>query len=264
MPSGYSRSPKLIKGALIYFSAPMLQPVPNIVVFQYNPESMTRTLTPWKPAEWTEERDSKGAVKSRTLSAQQINQLAQPFDPQEEFSVVLELDAADGMEDPAANPVTAKCGVADRLAALEMLCYPPEAEGNAALLKVPTNVSIKGNGKASSTKNAGTIDALKRSEVPVVIFSWGPDRIVPVRLKSFSAEEQQYSPTLYPLRAKVTVGLKVLDKEQLVNAAGLKGTESAHVKLAKACYDFTRGRKKELALANRDHNQGFSMGTLPS
>ena len=49
MASGYSRSPKLLKGALIQFSAPLLIPIPNIIIFQYNPETMSRTLTPWAP-----------------------------------------------------------------------------------------------------------------------------------------------------------------------------------------------------------------------
>ena len=51
MATGYSQSPKLLKGAIIQFSAPMLVPIPNIIVFQYNPETMTRQLNPWKPRE---------------------------------------------------------------------------------------------------------------------------------------------------------------------------------------------------------------------
>ena len=52
MPTtGYSQTPMLLKGALIYFGAPMLIPIPNIIFFQYNPETMTRTLKPWAPPE---------------------------------------------------------------------------------------------------------------------------------------------------------------------------------------------------------------------
>jgi len=51
MPEGYSRSPKLLKGALVQFSAPFLVPVPNVIIFQYNPETLSRTLTPWTAAE---------------------------------------------------------------------------------------------------------------------------------------------------------------------------------------------------------------------
>ena len=52
--TGYSRNPKLLKGALIsQFSAPMLVPIPNIIVFQFNPESMTRTVAAWAPPDKT-------------------------------------------------------------------------------------------------------------------------------------------------------------------------------------------------------------------
>ena len=59
--------------------------------------------------------------------------------------------------------------------------------------------------------------------MPIVLFFWGPGRIVPVRVTSFSVEEQQYSPLLYPIRAKVNIGLKVLDQHHLVNVAGDPG-----------------------------------------
>ena len=48
MANGYTQSPKLLKGAIIQFSAPLLVPIPNVIVFQYNPETMTRTISPWK------------------------------------------------------------------------------------------------------------------------------------------------------------------------------------------------------------------------
>ena len=77
--SGYTRSPKLLKGAIIQFSAPMLIPIPNIIIFEYNPETMTRTLTPWAPAERT--YDEQGNM--RELTREQKNALSQPFDPQD-------------------------------------------------------------------------------------------------------------------------------------------------------------------------------------
>lgn len=45
-----------------------------------------------------------------------------------------------------------------------------------------------------------------------VLFVWGPGRIFPVRVKDFQVEEQAYSPLLYPIRARVTVGLEVLNR----------------------------------------------------
>src|SRR5262245_31773557 len=126
--TGYSRTPKLLKGAIIHFGAPMLLPIPNIIIFQYNPETMTRTLTPWHPIERTAKyAEADGGVTKTldALSAEQRYQLTQPYDPKESFSLTLELDAADALEHPDTHPVAFLSGVADRVAALEMLLYPP-------------------------------------------------------------------------------------------------------------------------------------------
>ena len=104
MPTGYSRSPKLLKGALIHFSAPMLIPVPSVIIFQYNPETMTRKITPWSLARQQITYDEKGNVREDKLSVEQLNQLSQPFDPEETFSLVLEVDATDALEFPDAIP----------------------------------------------------------------------------------------------------------------------------------------------------------------
>jgi hypothetical protein len=258
--TGYSRSPKLLKGALIQFSAPMLIPIPNIIIFQYNPESMTRTLTPWAPAQHQVSYDDKGNVTESKLSGEQINQLAQPFDPQETFSLTLELDAADALEHPSSHPVAFVAGVADRIAAMEMLCYPPGAGALGGLLNVSVSVSI-GSGGISASAGAAA-DVVERKEVPIVLFFWGPGRIVPVRITGFSVEEQQYSPLLYPIRAKVTIGLRVLDENDLVNVEG-DTKKSAIVAIAKACYKFTQAQKEALAMANLANSVESILGMLP-
>ncbi|PYS66949.1 MAG: hypothetical protein DMF69_24540, partial [Acidobacteria bacterium] len=91
MATGYTRSPKLLKGALIQFSAPMLIPIPNIIIFQYNPETMTRQLNSWKPHEKVVYENAEEAQKA---AVNLMNELSQPFDPEETFSLTLELDAA--------------------------------------------------------------------------------------------------------------------------------------------------------------------------
>ncbi len=255
MPNGYTRSPKLLKGALIQFSAPMLVPIPNIIVFQYNPETMTRTLTPWAPAE----RQSEEAP-ANAASTQQLNQLSQPFDPQETFSLTLELDAADALEEPASHPVAVIAGVADRISGMELLCYPPGPGAIGGLLNVSVNVSIGAGGLSASTGSAA--DVVPRRNVPIVLFFWGPGRIVPVRVTSFSVEEQQYSPLLYPVRARVTIGLKVLDETHLLNVRG-DTSQSAIVEVAKACYKFTQAQKEALATANLANSVESIIGMLP-
>ena len=258
--TGYSRSPKLLKGALIQFSAPMLIPIPNIIIFQYNPETMTRQLTPWVPATQQITYNDDGTVKESKLSPEQLNQLSQPFDPQETFSLALELDAADALEEPGSHPIAVLAGVADRISAMELLCYPPGPGALGGLLNVSVNVSIGAGGISASAGAAA--DVVPRKDVPIVLFFWGPGRIVPVRITSFSVDEQQYSPLLYPLRAKVTIGLKVLDENHLVNIEG-DPSKSAIVEIAKACYKFTQAQKEALAMANLANSVESIIGMLP-
>jgi hypothetical protein len=247
MTTGYSRTPKLLKGALIQFSAPLLVPIPNLIVFQYNPESLARSLSPWAPPskEDREHPDEK-----------LLNQLKQPYDPQETLSLQLELDATDALEKPGSHPVAVLAGVADRIAAIEMLLYPPKQSALSALLNVSIDVSIGSGG--ISVKASKHVDTIPPLSVPVVLFFWGPGRIVPVRITSMTVDEQAFLPTLYPMRAKVTIGLKILDK-----SAFDAGDTSAPVKIAKACYDFTRAQKELLALANVANSVESILGMMP-
>lgn len=259
----YSKTPKLLKGAIIQFSAPMLVPIPNIIIFQYNPETLSRTLTPWSPLERQREYSDQGEVTNTVaLTGEQINQLAQPYDPNETFSVALELDATDALEHPDSHPIAVVSGVADRIAALEMLLYPPGESALGGLLNVSIDISI-GSGGLSATAGAEARAAQRRS-VPIVLFFWGPGRIVPVRITSFSVEEQAFSPILYPIRAKVTVGMRVLDENDLVTIEGTAPNfETASVALAKACYKFTRAQKELLATANIANSVESIMSMLP-
>lgn len=240
MANGYSRSPKLLKGALIRFSAATLIPVPNVIVFQYNPESMTRTIKSWAPPAVVTETDECDKKKKKA-----VNALAQPFDPEESLSLKLELDATDALEEPERHPVAVLTGVADRLAAIEMLLYPTTDKDKGSTLLGAIN-SLVGN----------KFDAVPRKTVPVVLFFWGPGRIVPVRVTSLSVEETAYSPTLYPIRAEATLGLQIIDPVELANDDTPEG------KLAMACYVYTRAQKETLALANVA-NSFESMGLLP-
>jgi hypothetical protein len=244
MGTGYSRSPRLLKGAIIQFSAPLFVPVPNIVVFQYNPETISRSLTPWAPPT-KEEMDKDPHIEQN---------LAQPYDPVESFNIVLELDAADDLEDPAAHPIAYATGIADRLAALETLLYPPAGSTIGGLLGGTLSVSTSGLG---ITPNASA-DVVKaeRKQVPIVLFWFGTGRILPVRITTMTIDEQAYSPILYPLRAKVTLGMKVLLPESLTD----DGTTV--YKLAVACYKFTMAQKEALAIARNAENAVDALSAL--
>ena len=242
MPTGYSRSPKLLKGALIEFSERFIGPIPNVIVFQYNPEMMTRTLEVWSQS---------GGGES--AASNETSHTAQPFDPPESFTLALELDAADALENPAAHPVAFISGVADRIAAMEMLLYP---QGDSLLGSLLGSVSVSLGGVSIS---GGTgVQPASRGTVPVVLFVWGPGRIVPVRLTSFSVEEQAYSPLLYPIRAKVTIGLKILTPKDFPTC-NRKLSED----LAITAFKFTRKQKEVLAAANLANSVESILGMLP-
>lgn len=230
MAAGLSRSPRILKGALVELTEPFLGPVPNVIAFQYNPETVSRELTPWS-ATW-----EAGGIWGE-------EDTAQPFDPGEKLTLVLELDATDALETPESHPVASISGVADRIAALEMLLYP-------------AGQSLLGGvfGKLLPDRS------VLRASVPVVLLVWGPGRIAPVRLISFSVDEQAFSPTLYPIRAKVTVALQVLRPEVFEKP----GRElSASEKLAVKAYQFTRGQKEILARANLANSGESVVGILP-
>lgn len=240
MPTGYSRSPKLLKGALIEFSERFIGPIPNVIMFQYNPEMMTRTLEAWQPS-------GGGGTSNASVDA---SNTAQPFDPPESFTLELELDAADDLEDPDSHPIAQKSGVADRIAAMEMLLYPQADSLTGGLMG-----SIAG---ALGVSTGGFLPA-SRGTVPVVLFVWGPGRIVPVRLTTFSVEEQAYSPLLYPIRAKVSIGLKILTPNDFP-PCGRKISEE----LAVTAFRLTRKQKEVLAAANTANRVDSILGMLPS
>ena len=259
MPTGYSRSPKLLKGALIEFSERFIGPIPNVIVFQYNPESMTRTLEVWNPG--------AGGASGGESAGNDASATAQPIDPPESFTLALELDAADALEAPSSHPVAFISGVADRIAAMEMLLYPQGDSLLGGLLgsitgSLSVGASVGGGGgiggAAGGVAGGRAVQPVPRGTVPVILFVWGPGRIVPVRLTSFSVEEQAYSPLLYPIRAKVNMGLKILTPKDFPTCNRKLSEE-----LAITAFKFTRKQKEVLAAANMANSVESILGMLP-
>lgn len=258
MSTGYSRSPRLLKGALVEFSERFLGPIPNIIVFQYNPEKLSRALTVWQ--------SPSGEAAVKTAPAQ-----AQPNDPPETISLELMLDAADDLEKPERHPIAYVSGVADRLAALEMLLYPEQQSLLAGLLG-SVSASLGGGAGAVAAAGAAAGAAIRAiagikakpipaSKVPVVLFVWGPGRIVPVRLQTFKVEEQAYSPLLYPIRATVSITMTLLTETDFPDTDDNKRTLSESI--AVGAYKFTRKQKQVLAAANLANSAESILGMLP-
>jgi hypothetical protein len=249
MSVGYSRSPKLLKGAIVQFSAPMIIPIPNVIIFQYNPETLSRTLEPYQLP------DSKATGPDKAVP--DAAGTTQPKPPVEKFTLALQLDASDALEVPELHPAAVVTGVADRLAALEMLLYAADSGGPGFSLSISIGASLGGDAAAQVGGSvAAQSEPVPKAKAPTVLFVWGPGRIVPVRISSFSVEEQLTNPMLYPLRAKVSLGMQVLTDLDFPNPDTIE-------KLAIACYKFTMTQKRVLALANVANSVESILGMLP-
>ncbi|MEO7651417.1 MAG: hypothetical protein ABIZ80_13210 [Bryobacteraceae bacterium] len=228
--TGLKRSPKVEKGALVQLIKELVGVVPSVIPFQYNPEKLSHTLTPWNPFEVDQTR--RGAP----------GPTVQPFDPKESFTLTLELDATDELEDGKA--VAKAVGVADRLAALKKLTLPSEGAIGDLVADVRALV-----GKASKH--------VVRPTVPVVLFVWGGGRILPVRVTSFSVDETLFSPALRPIQATVNLGLEVLTPDVF------RCQRNFSEKLAVAAYNFTKLQDDALAVAHIGSNLDAIRGLLP-
>jgi hypothetical protein len=177
--STFPGSPRLLKGAVIGLDP--MNPLASVVVFQYNPDTMTRRLEP-------RAMSSEGGDRSEAY------RLTGP--PKETITLSVEVDAADQLEQ--ANPLAVASGVTPALAALEMLLYP-----KSALVIANTILAQVGN-----------IEIVP-PEAPLTLFVWGPQRVLPVRLTGLSITEEAYDPMLNPIRAKVELSLLVLSYHDL-------------------------------------------------
>lgn len=171
-------SPRLLKGALV--GVDLLRPVPNVIAFQYNPDSLTRTL------------------RARAMGGDGAKSEAMRLTgaPEETIKLDVEIDATDQLEDTA-RTATGN-GIYPQLSALEMLIYPASGLviANSVLLAV------------------GTIEVIP-PVAPFTLFIWGPKRVLPVRLTDFSITEEAHDVRLNPIRAKVSLGLRVLSYNDL-------------------------------------------------
>jgi hypothetical protein len=177
----FPNSPRLLKGALVGLDP--ANPLASIIVFQYNPETVTRTLTP----------QAAGAGGGQTAPGEALR-LAGP--PQEEIKLDVVIDATDQLE--RAQPTATQMGIYPQLSALEMLLYPKSATviANEVLLR------------------AGMIEVIPPA-APLTVLVWGAKRVVPVRLTAFSITEEMFDPNLNPIHAKVSLGLRVLNYKDL-------------------------------------------------
>lgn len=155
--------------------------IEKVIPLQYNPDTLTRSLQVQSVG------DSSGK-RSEAL------RLSGP--PIETIKLEAEIDATDKMEN--GDPQTAENGIQPQLTVLEMLIYPKSSQLNFN----------------STMANMGTIEIFPM-ETPLTLFVWNKNRIIPVRLTEFSIAEEAFDPMLNPIRAKVSLGMRVLSVDDL-------------------------------------------------
>src|SRR5262249_28756874 len=183
-------SPTTLKGGFILMDADGKR-VLRTVAFQYNPDTLSRTLTP---------RGAKIDAGDRVEGLRLIGP------PTETIKLEIELDATDRLEHPSDNPETVQNGIAPELADLETIITPA------------TDDLIAANNLAQT----GTLEVLPLPS-PLVLLVLGINRTLPVRITDCSVVEEAFDPRLNPIRARVSLGIRVLSIDDLT--FGTKGAE---------------------------------------
>jgi hypothetical protein len=220
----------LAKAALISFAGGLMGPLPDIIVFQYNPAELTRTLT----------QKRAPACGSGEPTQAEVFRVDGP--PAETISMKAEFDGDDLAMD--GNPVTPLVGVRPMLGALELLLYAKDQQSTLASL------GAAAGGLLGSGGGAGGTQQVPPDELPVVLFVWGPGRVLPVRLTALTVHELEFDVLLNPIRAEVDLTLEIL-----------KRLPSDHP--ARGVYDYTENQMRIVARTQLINNVQSVMAGLP-
>ena len=180
--SDFPGSPKLLKGGIVLID-PASGVVQRVIVLQYTPATLTRTLQVQRVAAESQNRSEALRLKGP---------------PIETIKLDAEIDATDQLEQPDQNPIAVQYGILPQLTALESIIYPPSS-------------TLLGN---NALAQSGTLE-IAPMEAPLSLFVWSKNRVVPVRITDFSVTEEAFDPSLNPIRAKVSLGMRVLSVDDL-------------------------------------------------
>ncbi len=177
-----SHGPKLQKGAIVAIDLQTSKQ--TAIVFQYNPEKLTRTIKPGQ-------MEPSGAERQRAMA------LRYKGAPEETIDLDIAIDATDQLE--LGNATAGRLGIYPQLAALEMLLYPPTPE-------------ITDNDALSAK---GYTEVASGYEAPFTLFVWGKQRVLPVILTGFTITEELFDGDLNPVQATVKLGMRALSYSDL-------------------------------------------------
>ena len=206
----------LLRGALIEYGTSLLGLVPNVVIFQFNPESLSRTLQiPQRPT---------GATQRETTQAGE-----KTF---EKITFKAHFSAANMLDE---DKVLAKMfGIGPQLAALEKMVLPSaKIAGLIGAALDAIGDALGGGGDDAPAQ------PIPREKYPRILFIWGPLRILPVTIDSMSISELEYDSILNPLRAEVDITLSVIAVDDCSDDV-----------LAKGALEYSTIAKEAQAIAN--------------
>lgn len=178
--STFPGTPRVLRGGIVMVD-PTSGAVQRILPLQYNPDTLTRTL------------QVKGAGPE---SGDRLESLRLKGPPVETIKLEAEIDATDQLESGDSQAVD--MGLHPALAALEILVYPSSS-------------TLQANENAASQ---GTLEIIA-AEAPLTVFVFGPKRIAPVRITEFSITEEAFDAALNPIRAKISLTLRVLSVDDV-------------------------------------------------
>ena len=173
-------SPRLVKGGLVLVD-PDSSAVLRIIALQYNPDTLTRSL-------------QVQAVGGESQGRSEALRIKGP--PVETIKLDAEIDAVDQQE--RGDPTAAQVGIHPQLAALETIVYPTTRQLQST----------------NALAQSGTLEVAPM-EAPLTLFIWSKNRLVPVRITDFSITEEAFDPALNPIRAKVSLGMRVLSVQDI-------------------------------------------------
>lgn len=207
----------MLRGALIEYASGLVGPIPNVVIFQFNPESLSRALQiPQRPT---------GATQRETTQAGEHT-----F---EKITFKAHFSAANLLAD---DKVLARTfGIGPQLSALEKMVQP------SAKLAGLVGAAIDAIGSAIAGGAAADAPAqpIPRETYPRILFIWGLTRVLPVTIDALTIGELEYDAALNPLRAEVDITLSVIAVDGCSDDV-----------LAKGALEFTSIAKEAQAIAN--------------
>ena len=190
MASEFTRSPRLLKGALAVYSPNDSRETPRLIPFQYNPEQVRRTLA------------TRTTPPERGNAGQAREDVFRVFGPPvETVNLSIVLSAIDQLEHPDENTAAKENGLHPVLALLELLLYPSTEQQQQQSEQAR-------NGQAQ----------VSASHLPLVLLVWGQNRVAPVQITTYSVTEEAFDVNLNPIQAKIEIALRVLTPIELPEA----------------------------------------------